>query len=1303
MPRNPRSSPRLIAVADVRVPDRFELLRPLGEGGMGVVYEAFDRERNARVALKTLKRLGPRKQGAQALLRFKREFRALQDIHHRNLVSLGELIGDGDQWFFTMELVEGLDLLAYVRPRAPLEAEGVEALDPELDERPSGVEDPPMQFLRMPSMRIRVAEVALDEARLRSALPQLVSGLEALHAAGKVHRDIKPSNIRVTPGGRVVLLDFGLVAEVAERPSLDGDITGTPAYMAPEQVTNAAAGPSADWYAVGVLLYEALTGVLPFEGKSIEILMQKQRALPPPPSERVPMQRVPADLEALCMNLLRIEPAARPTGPAVVRMLESRGTASSVSELKQARSAPFVGRTAEIERLDHALRESRGSSAVVVLVDGESGVGKTCLVRNFCEHIASTQADAIVLAGRCYEREQVPYKGFDGVIDELARYMTTLPDEQAFALLPSRIGPLVQVFPVLRRSPAFAFALTEESSDPHELRRRAFAGLREVLARVASRRPLVIVIDDLQWADADSLSLLTELLRPPDAPRLLLVATVRDSPGVESTMVSAPVGVTDVEARLPCPVSRISLGRLSDDDARELAMSLLEMVAPHRAKDAGAIAREAQGHPLFIDELARHAALVEDREIAGEEPDDTALMVRPAFDLEEALSARIARLDDAAKKTLELVAVAGRPLAQETVAHAAAMEMGAFGRAVTQLRAAHLVLTAGARAADRIEPYHERVRAAVVAHVPAPQRAAYHRRLALALEAARWPDGEALSVHWAKAGDRERAAKHAVAAAHQASEALAFDRAAACWESALRLMPAADPKRRVLQVRLAEALANAGRGTLAAPVYLKAAVGAEPGEALDLRRRAAEQYLRAGRFDEGIAAVRGVLDLLGLTYPRSPLHALVQLVLLRLVLFLRGMRFKERDPSEVPARDLLRVDVCWSVAFALSLSDHIFGAVFQARAVLFALQAGEPTRVARALAVGAGYQATGGGRDASRVERYLARARALAERARDPQSIAYTIGNSAVCNYLMGRFRQSLDDCDRGAAMFRDRVPGAAWEQATMQQFALVNLACTGQLAELQRRQPLYLRDALERGDLYGSVGVRIGWSNLVWLVRDDAAGARREVDEAMGAWSKGGTHLEHFYELSARTHIDLYEGRAQEAHARMEERLPGLRRALLLRIATVRIWSAELHGRAALAAAQRDPEARPALLRQVEADARAILRERAVWAAPLARMLRAGAANLRGQHDRAIQLLREAIYGFDAADMALCATAARARLADLVGGDEGRSLRAQTDAWMREQQVVRPAALTAMVAPGYDAVNSAARSAVERGREGAR
>ncbi|HEX8794775.1 MAG TPA: protein kinase [Polyangiaceae bacterium] len=1293
---------------DLTVPERFELLRPLGEGGMGVVYEAFDRERNAKVALKTLKATVSRRASAQALLRFKREFRALQDLHHRNLVTLGELIAEGQQWFFTMELVDGYDFLAYVRPRPPMPSDGV-ALVADQEHRPSAhgsIDDTPMKFIRRnASERDPVAAGVIDEARLRATLPQLAAGLEALHSAGKVHRDIKPSNIRVTPVGRVVLLDFGLVADVAERPSIDGEITGTPAYMAPEQVSSKSVGPESDCYAFGVVLYEALTGVLPFDGTPLEILMQKQQKLPVPARERAP--GVPADLDALCTKLLRSDPAKRPTAAEVVRMLEPRAPGVSPvtpAASTQTRSAPFVGRASELDALDRALNEARAGAATVVLVDGESGVGKSCLVHHFCEQVLAKHPDAVVLAGRCYEREQVPYKGLDGVIDELARHLAALPDDQAMELTPPRLGPLVQVFPVLRRSRAFAFAVTEESRDPHDLRRRAFEALRHVLGRIAAHRPLVLAIDDLQWADVDSLSLLTDLLRPPDAPALLLVGTVRDAPATEMSVATRAVGVADVEAHIPCPVRRIALSRLSDADARELATSLLELVAPHRAKHAEAIAREAHGHPLFIDELARHAALAEDREIPGEAPDDTALLVRPALDLQEALHTRIERLELPARKALELVAVAGRPLTQETVAYATGMEMAAFARVVAQLRVAHMVVTSGGRASDRIEPYHERVRAAVVKPLSKRERVGCHRRLALALEAARWPDGEALSLHWALAGEPVRAAKYAVAAAHQASEALAFDRAAACWERALKLTPEGDPKRRAIRARLGDALANAGRGALAAAAYAKAAEKASAAEALDLRRKSAEQFLRAGRFDEGIAAVRQVLALLGLRYPSTPFQALVQLIFLRLLLALRGLRFRERDPSLVPARDLTRVDVCWSIAFALALSDHIYGAVFQVRAVLYALRAGEPSRVSRALAVAAGYQATGGRRTEQRVDDNLARARAIAERTGDPQSIAYTIANSAVSAYLCGHFRRAVDDADRAAGMFRDRVPGTSWEQATMHHFAMMALFYLGELRELCRRQPLYLRDANDRGDVYASVSMRAGYASLVWLVHGTPDDARRDISEAMKTWSQRGCHLEHFYEQVGLVHADLYEGRARDALTRLEARLPEMRRAQLTRIGTVRIRTIEMHGRCALAVADRHPEERRTLLAAVARDARAIEREEASWAMPTARMLRAGVANLRGDREQAAMLLREAIYGCENGDLGLHATAARRRLGRLVGGEEGRKLLEQTDAWMRDQGVADADAMTATMAPGYDgAVNAGGGAAVERQGRGAR
>src|SRR5215471_14094468 len=176
---------------------------------MGVVYEALDRERNVQVALKTLTTIEP-----DAILRFKQEFRALADLSHPNLVSLGELHEEQGSWFFTMELVRGVDFLTWVR---------------------GGFQGAYDATAKLASPKRRY-----DETRLRAALAQLASGLATLHAANKVHRDVKPSNVLVTGEGRVVILDFGLVSEVdAAAESL---VAGTLAFMAPEQASPARVG-----------------------------------------------------------------------------------------------------------------------------------------------------------------------------------------------------------------------------------------------------------------------------------------------------------------------------------------------------------------------------------------------------------------------------------------------------------------------------------------------------------------------------------------------------------------------------------------------------------------------------------------------------------------------------------------------------------------------------------------------------------------------------------------------------------------------------------------------------------------------------------------------------------------------------------------------------------------------------------------------------------------------------------------------------------------------------------------------------
>jgi serine/threonine protein kinase len=147
---------------------------------------------------------------------------------------------------------------------------------------------------------------AVDEGRLRSALAQLVSALVAVHAAGRVHRDVKPANILVTAEGRVVLLDFGLATALAQTSSEIDDVVGTPAYMAPEQAEGGAVGSEVDWYAVGVVLFAALTGSLPFDGSTADIIAMKMTFEAPAPHQRTP--GVPPDLDALCVELLRRAP-----------------------------------------------------------------------------------------------------------------------------------------------------------------------------------------------------------------------------------------------------------------------------------------------------------------------------------------------------------------------------------------------------------------------------------------------------------------------------------------------------------------------------------------------------------------------------------------------------------------------------------------------------------------------------------------------------------------------------------------------------------------------------------------------------------------------------------------------------------------------------------------------------------------------------------------------------------------------------------------------------------------------------------
>ena len=507
--------------------ERYEVRRRLGSGGFGVVYEAYDRQLHRRVALKTLRKLDP-----EALYRFKREFRALADVVHPNLVALHELVATDELVFIAMELVLGSSWIEFVRARrseVPTSPAGGAREQIETKETLPGGSDPDgaasasasrsKATARLPPSGCVDWTVVRNSARLRSTMAQLGAGLAAIHRAGKIHRDIKPSNVMVTSDSRLVILDFGLIAE-REQHSVDGRLFGSVAYLAPEQAAAGPLTPAADWYAAGVMLFEALTGELPFSGTVLEILTGKQRRDPPPP--RLLNPRIPEDLDRLCVRLLARSPSDRPTGDEVARVL---GEDAPVAEITT-RANVFVGRDAELEQLEGAFASAQKGHATVVYISGERGIGKTGLITQFANQARQADPATAVLAGRCYQREAVPYKALDSLADELSRYLTGLDPAEIEAILPRRRALLGRLFPVLRRVEAITrvSAATEPyHAVPQEQRRHAFNALRELFTRIAERRPLVICLDDLQWGDAESALLLGELLRPPDPPPLLLL------------------------------------------------------------------------------------------------------------------------------------------------------------------------------------------------------------------------------------------------------------------------------------------------------------------------------------------------------------------------------------------------------------------------------------------------------------------------------------------------------------------------------------------------------------------------------------------------------------------------------------------------------------------------------------------------------------------------------------------------------------------------------------------------------------
>ncbi|MEB3223344.1 MAG: protein kinase [Candidatus Sericytochromatia bacterium] len=642
---------------------RYRLLNALGEGAMGMVYRASDllRERK-ECALKVLKPAGD---GADAARRrFRAEFHAMAWLNHPNTVHVYEYgeLPDGTV-FIVMEMVPG------------------QSLSDVIGDRP------------------------VPLATFYPLLIQLLQALDYIHARRYLHRDIKAENIRVRPDGLLKLMDFGLMGRIGQVP-LEG-LCGTLHYMAPELLRDGGWTPATDLYAVGCLAYEMLTGRLPFLGEASAVARGHLEA--EPTSLRTLRPDAAVGLIKLVERLLAKDPARRPhtAGDALNDLAAITGIAltreTRDQQLSFLETSGLVGREAELEQLDGVLRQALHGTGTTVMLGAPSGLGKSRLLQEL--EVRAQLQGFVVLRGRCLGEEQAPWEpirtALRGALAHGSQEVRDRHQPAIRALYPELAGSGVTVLTPVQTDDLVAWL--EELSGTH---------------------PLLLVLDDIQLADPQTLGMFNAAARRLRGLNVLCVATFPD----DETPAGSPVWQL-LEEGVATPM------RLTPLDRNGQAALVAAMLPGTRVPEAftDALYRATGGNPLFTKEALK--SLVEDGHLtrqggAWRFPADL-VVLGDLERVEETIRRRLGHLGPEALQLLQAAAVLGHQWTLPTLAFVAEADEDQLFAGLVDLTARQLL------ALDMAGHYgflHDRVREVAYADIPPALRKEMHMRAAERLE-----------------------------------------------------------------------------------------------------------------------------------------------------------------------------------------------------------------------------------------------------------------------------------------------------------------------------------------------------------------------------------------------------------------------------------------------------------------------------------------------------------------------------------------------------------------------------------------
>jgi tetratricopeptide (TPR) repeat protein len=738
---------------------RYVVKKFLGEGGKKKVYLAHDTKLDRDIAFALIKTEGL---DAAGRTRITHEAMSMGRLGgHPHIVTVLDIGDEGDQPYLVAELMGGGD---------------VEGLIEQAESH------------RLPLDRtLRIAD-------------EVCRALEHAHANNIVHRDLKPGNVWLTNDGTVKLGDFGLaIALDRSRMTLAGTMVGTVAYMPPEQAMGGNPDSRADLYSLGAMLYEMMTGRPPFIGDdTVSVIGQHLNTPPIAPTWHNP--QCSAAMESLILQLLAKSPNDRPASATAVRErlrliaeapVEIRTDAPAVAQGGVGRLAwgRFVGRTDELGTLKTALDAALGGQGSLVMLVGEPGIGKTRLAEEVL--VYAQLRGAQTLWGRCYEAESAfPYMPF---VEALRQYVATRPDEALRAELGNGVSDVAKlVSEVRQRVPASALA-TE--IPPEQERQRLYESVVNFLINAAAANPIVLVLDDLHWADAPTLNLLKNLARSIKGNRLLVIGTYRDM----DLDRRHPLAEVLADLRRERLFERILLRGMSPLEVG----ALLEMAAQQDLDQEGtalaaALHRATEGNPFFIEETVRH--LVETGRIfrrEGRWVSDTTNINEMGIPegVREVIGRRLSRLSSACNGALASAAVLGREFEFAVLGAMTGLDEDALLTVIEEAIEAQAIVEVKGKAVAAYIFSHALVRQTLYEELSLPRKQRLHARAADAIEKVHvrnLPTHVAsLATHYrlaGAAGNPEKAISYSLRAGDAAQVAFAHEDAANHLEGALEVM-----------------------------------------------------------------------------------------------------------------------------------------------------------------------------------------------------------------------------------------------------------------------------------------------------------------------------------------------------------------------------------------------------------------------------------------------------------------------------------------------------------------------------------